>query len=69
MQNVVDVLSKDLEQILFPPERKLIPNLDEVYELELALFENYLLTDEELLGNSAYFARVGRDCTHHFLMC
>ena len=69
MQNVVDVLSKDLEQILFPPERKLISNLDEVYELELALFENHLLTDEELLGNGAYFARVGRDYTRHFLMC
>lgn len=67
--NVVDVLSLDLVQQLFPPERQLVPNLDDVYELELAFYENQLLADDELIRNAAYFARIGDNCTRHFLMC
>ena len=67
--NIVDVLSQDLAAQLFPPERQLVPNLDDVYELELAFYENHLLTDEELVQNAAYFSRVGDTYTRHFLMC
>ncbi len=69
INKVEDVLSLDISEQLFPPERQLIPNLDDVYELELAFYENKLLTDEEILRYSAYFSRVGETCTRHFLMC
>jgi hypothetical protein len=69
VSNVADALSKDLADQLFPPERQLVPNLDDVYELKLAFYENQLLTDEELIRNAAYFARIGDTYTHHFLMC
>lgn len=67
--NVANALSRDLADQLFPPERQLVPNLDDVYELKLAFYENQLLTNEELIRNAAYFARIGDTYTHHFLMC
>jgi hypothetical protein len=67
--NVVDILSQNLAAQLFPPERQLVPHLDDVYELELAFYENRLLTNKELIRNGAYFARVGDTYTRHFLMC
>ena len=67
--NTVDVFSKDLYQKLFPPERQPLPNLDDVYELELAFYENQILSDEELIKNAAYFARIANTYTRHFLMC
>ena len=69
VSNVADALSKDLADQLFPPERQLLPNLDDVYELKLAFYENQLLADEELIRNAAYFARIGDTYTRHFLMC
>jgi DNA modification methylase len=69
LPNVVDALSQDLTQQLFPPERQLVPYLDDVYELELAFYENQLLDDEELIRNAGYFARIGDTYTRHFLMC
>jgi hypothetical protein len=68
-QNVVDALSEDLVEKLFPPERQLLPHLDDVYELKLAFHENQLLPDDELIRNAAYFARVNDTYTRHFLMC
>ena len=47
----------------------MIPQLNEVYELELAFYESLILSDEELIKNGAYFARVGDIPTRHFLMC
>jgi len=67
--DIADALSKDLTSQLFPPERQLLPNLDDVYELQIAFHENQLLTDEELVRNAAYFARIGKAYTRHFLMC
>jgi hypothetical protein len=54
---------------LFTTERRLIPNLSDVYELELAFLENLILDDAGLLQNGAYFASVNGEPTHHFLMC
>lgn len=67
--NAVNALSEDLGRHLFPFYRELIPNLDDVYELEIAFHENGLLADDELVRNGAYFARVGDVYTRHFLMC
>ena len=69
LPNVVDALSQDLTQQLFPAERRLVPYLDDVYELELAFYENQLLADEELVRNAGYFASIGDTYTRHFLMC
>jgi ubiquinone/menaquinone biosynthesis C-methylase UbiE len=69
MVNVADTLSTALTDELFPAERQLLPDLKDIYELELAFYENKLLTDEELLRNGAYFARVGNSFTRHYLMC
>ncbi len=67
--DAVKMLSEDLGRHLFPAYRELIPNLDDVYELEIAFHENALLSDGELVRNGAYFARVGDLYTRHFLMC
>jgi hypothetical protein len=69
VESVADALSRDLTQGLFPPERQPIPNLNDIYELELAFYENLILTDAELINNGAYFARIGGAYTRHFLMC
>ena len=69
LPNVVDALSQDLTQQLFPAERRLVPYLDDVYELELAFYENQLLADKELIRNAGYFASIGDTYTRHFLMC
>lgn len=66
---VVSALKRNMTGGLFPPERQLIPNLSDIYELELAFYENLLLTDQELVRNSAYFSVVGGEYTSHFLMC
>jgi tRNA G10 N-methylase Trm11 len=66
---IADVLSSDLTQTLFSPRHQVLPNLNDIYELEIAFYEHHLLSDEELLRNAAYFAKVGDVYTNHFLMC
>lgn len=65
----VNILSQDLAQHLFSSDRHLIPNLDDFYELEIAFYENRLLTKGEIIRNGAYFAQIGDTYTRHFLMC
>ena len=66
---VAEALSQNMGDKLFPPERRLLPNLSDVYELELAFYESLVLDDSELLRNGAYFASVNGEPTRHFLMC
>ncbi|MBI5606603.1 MAG: hypothetical protein HY879_25000 [Deltaproteobacteria bacterium] len=68
-QNIADILSRSLNENLFPPEYQLVPNLNELYELELAFYEKQILSVEELLKNGAYFARISDTYTRHFRMC
>ncbi|HEX2958726.1 MAG TPA: DNA methyltransferase [Chitinispirillaceae bacterium] len=68
-ENIVMELNRDLTHELFPMERQLIPNLSDVYELELAFYENLILSDEELIKNAAYFSQIRGEFTNHFLMC
>ncbi len=63
------ILSRRITQILFPSHLELVPQLNEVYELELAYMESKLLSDEEIIRNGAYFVRVGDTFTRHFLIC
>lgn len=37
--------------------------------MELAFYESKILSDDEIIRNGAYFARVGETFTRHFLMC
>src|SRR3989304_7460985 len=66
---IVEVLSGGLVDRLFPSSRKLIPGINELYELELAFYENQILDEAGLVRNAGYFARVGDTLTRHFLMC
>ena len=43
--------------------------MNELYEMELAATEAALMSDEELVRNAGYFARVGNEWTRHFLIC
>jgi DNA modification methylase len=64
-----DILSKSMVNCLFPTDLKLVPQLNEVYELELAFYESQMLSNEEILRNGAYFASVNGQPTRHFLIC
>jgi SAM-dependent methyltransferase len=62
-------MSNGVCNLLFPQNLELIPQLNELYELELAYYESKILEDDEIIKNAAYFARVGNTLTRHFLMC
>ncbi len=66
---VIDAFKSELTAELFSPDRKLIPNLNDLYELELAFYENRILSDDELIRNGAFFSLIGKEYTRHFLMC
>lgn len=68
-QDVAEVLSSNMYHHLFPKHLELVPQLSEVYELQLAFYESQLLKDEEIIRNGAYFASVDNKFTRHFLMC
>ncbi len=67
--DVAEILSGSMYGSLFPPHLELVPQVNEVYELELAHLESQVLGDEGIIRNGAYFARVGDVLTRHFLMC
>lgn len=54
---------------LLPEHFELVPQLNEVYELELAFYESQILSEAEILQNGAYFAKINGQPTRHFLMC
>ena len=64
-----DILSKGMYRCLFPEHLVLTPQLNEVYELALAYYESKILSEDELVKNGAYFVRVGKRLTRHYLMC
>lgn len=63
------ILSQGMYERVFPKHLELVPQLNEVYELQLAFYESHVLSDEEIIRNGAYFSRVGDQYTRHFLMC
>lgn len=67
--SVSKTLASSLTGILFPKQLELLPQVNEMYELELALCESRILSDGEIIRNGAYFARVEDTLTRHFLMC
>ncbi len=69
IESLPDILSREIFKHLFPPHLEPVPQLNEVYELGLASCESHILSDEEIIRNGAYFARVEDVFTRHFLMC
>ena len=67
--NIAELLAEDYSSRLFRPHRQTVPNLDEIYELELAFYENEILSDREIVSNAAYFSKVGDSYTRHFQIC
>jgi tRNA G10 N-methylase Trm11 len=61
--------SKEVNQIVFPNGFKLLPNVTEIFELELAFYEFKTLTREDLIKRSAYFERIADQETIHFQLC
>jgi hypothetical protein len=68
-QNIADILSQNMYHRLFPSHLELLPQVNEVYELQLAFLESQVLHDEEVIRNGAYFASVNDNLTRHFLIC
>ena len=64
-----NVLLEGMYGRIFPKHLEIIPQLNEVYELALAFYESRLLSEDELVQNGAYFARVGKRLTRHYMMC
>jgi len=64
-QLVAEVLRKGFTQKLFPSHLQLVPQMHELYEMELASAEAGLMSDRNLVRNAAYFARVGNEWTRH----
>jgi len=56
-------------QELFPPSYTLLPQVNQVYELDLAYGECRALSEEELIQRAAYFRSINGIPTHHFRIC
>ncbi len=56
-------------QELFPSSHVLLPQINQVYELDLAYGEYSSLSDEELIQRGAYFRSIHGTPTHHFRIC
>src|SRR3989441_3225122 len=62
-------LITSLSQRVLPKGYELLPGLNSIYELELALAELAALSKDELVLRSAYFASIDGRQTNHFKMC
>lgn len=54
---------------LFPKNYQIIDGTDEIFELDLALWEYNILTKEELIKRSAYFKLIDGKRTLHYQTC
>ena len=60
---------KSLIEKLFSKNYQLIDGTDEIFELDLALWEYEVLSKEELINRSAYLKLVDGEETTHFKTC
>lgn len=56
-------------QQVFPPSYVLLPQINQIYELDLAYGEYQALADDELTQRGAYFRSVNGTPTYHFRIC
>jgi DNA modification methylase len=66
---LTESLKRSLSDELFPADYQLIPNINDLYELELAFQEKQILTKNEIINNGAYFTSIDKLLTRHFYMC
>ena len=66
MNTGFNFFSKTLVNELIPQEYELMPNVADIFELEFALSELDLLTDNELIQRSAFIGKVNGKETNHF---
>ena len=62
-------IHKPILQKIFPGNYQLIDGTDEIFELDLALWEYETLSKEELISRSAYFKAIDGKETAHFKTC
>jgi len=62
-------LFQGVVQEIFPPSHILLPQVNQIYELDLAYGEYRRLSDEELVQRGAYFRSVNDISTYHFRIC
>lgn len=61
-----DFFSKSILSVLIPADYELMPNVDDIFELEFALGELNTLSDQELIERSAFISKVnGIETNHH----
>lgn len=63
------MLQHDIRQRLFHEHLELLPQMNEIYELELAFAETQALDEKALVHRGAYFASVKGVATNHFRLC
>jgi ubiquinone/menaquinone biosynthesis C-methylase UbiE len=61
-----DFFSTSILAGIIPLRYQLMPNVDDIFELEFALGELNLLSDDELIGRSAFIGRVNGMETNHY---
>jgi len=54
---------------LFGKNIKLMPNINEIFELELALLEFVNMSEDQLLNRTAYIRSINGNESKHYLMC
>ena len=59
---------KTVNQVLFGDSAELLPNVDEIFELELANMEMHSLSKQELIKRSAFFKKIDNNLTEHYLL-
>jgi SAM-dependent methyltransferase len=60
---------RGVAQELFPSSHELLPQINQVYELDLAYGEYRSLSDDDLIKRGAYFKSVRGTPTHHYRIC
>jgi tRNA G10 N-methylase Trm11 len=60
---------QDPLEMIFPSELVLLPQVNEVYEVQLAYMETLTLGKDDIVDRGAYFAKVGDQFTRHYLLC
>lgn len=61
-----DFYSASILAGIVPPRYQLMPNIDDIFELEFALGELNLLSDDELIKRSAFIGKVDGIETNHY---
>jgi hypothetical protein len=63
------MLNPDIRSRLFHTDLTMLPQMNEIYELELAFAESQMLDDDALVQRGAYFASVAGRYTNHYRIC